>query len=392
MQNRLVVASAMLLAALSAATARAEGGTSAGATPVAPASSNIDLSALGSTADDSPLSDAAAKPSADLELPAPPPSTGAATSTQGKSLVGIAIPAPPPPSAFGNNSSQVAVQAEQAAIQAETQAEAEKRKRDEEANRKSFERAAGGLLPMSPEQIREFMKRVEQTDLAAVPPSAGIPKLESRITTLSLDPGSALPDIHLQAGYVTTINVMDATGEPWPILDAGIGGNFEVSPTKAGTHIVRVMPLSSTADGNLSILMQDLPTPVIFHLTTGGANMDMRYDVRVPKMGPKAKMPLIDRPRLEAGNETLMMLLQNAPPASAKKLKLSGLDQRSMAWAVNDHVFLRTPLSLLSPAWDASVSSDDGMTVYEIGDAPVLLMSDNGAMVRARILRDDSHD
>ena len=30
--------------------------------------------------------------------------------------------------------------------------------------------------------------------------------------------------------------------------------------------------------------------------------------------------------------------------------------------------------------------------VYEIGDAPVLLMSDSGAMVRARLLRDDDHD
>jgi Putative outer membrane core complex of type IVb secretion len=53
---------------------------------------------------------------------------------------------------------------------------------------------------------------------------------------------------------------------------------------------------------------------------------------------------------------------------------------------------VRTPLTLLSPAWNSSVSSADGMTVYEIGDAPVLLMSDNGAMIRARLLRDDDHD
>ncbi|WP_366141904.1 DotH/IcmK family type IV secretion protein, partial [Propionivibrio sp.] len=44
------------------------------------------------------------------------------------------------------------------------------------------------------------------------------------------------------------------------------------------------------------------------------------------------------------------------------------------------------------PAWNASAASTDGMTVYEIGDAPVLLMSDNGAMVRARLTRDEDHD
>ena len=32
------------------------------------------------------------------------------------------------------------------------------------------------------------------------------------------------------------------------------------------------------------------------------------------------------------------------------------------------------------------------MTVYEIGDAPVLLMSDNGALMRAHLMRDDDHD
>ena len=384
-QNRLIVASVVTLATFFVAPAFAQ--NNAPDVSGAPAST-IDLGALGLTSAEGAGTDSAAT---DM-LPPPPSAKTDATSTQGKSLVGIAIPAPPPPSAFGNNSAQVAAQAEQAAIQAEAQAEAEKRKKDEEDNRKSFERAAGGLFPLSPEQIREFMKRVEATETASQFPSTGVPKAETRITTLPLDPGSALPVIHLQAGYVTTINMMDATGESWPILDVGIGGNFEVTPTKAGSHVVRVMPLSNLADGNLSIILQDLPTPIVFRLMSGGSTMDMRYDARVPKLGPKAKVPLINRPQIEAGNENLMLMLQNAPPKDAKKLKLSGLDQRSTAWSLNNRVFVRTPLSLLSPAWNASVSSDDGMTVYEIGEAPVLLMSDNGAMVRARVLRDESHD
>jgi intracellular multiplication protein IcmK len=120
--------------------------------------------------------------------------------------------------------------------------------------------------------------------------------------------------------------------------------------------------------------------------------VDLRYDARIGKMGPKAKPPLINRPRLEAGDEALTLILENAPPDGAKRVKISGLDARTMAWAMNDKLYVRTPLSMLSPAWNASVSSADGMSVYEIGDAPVLLMSDNGAMVRALISRDDDHD
>jgi intracellular multiplication protein IcmK len=84
------------------------------------------------------------------------------------------------------------------------------------------------------------------------------------------------------------------------------------------------------------------------------------------------------------------MILENAPPKSASRLKIGGVDSRTKAWKVGEYVYVRTPLTLLSPAWNASASSADGMTVYEIGDAPVLLMSDNGAMVRARLMRDDT--
>ena len=86
------------------------------------------------------------------------------------------------------------------------------------------------------------------------------------------------------------------------------------------------------------------------------------------------------------------MILENSPPSSAKRIKVAGLDARSNAWGVGDKVYLRTPLTLLSPAWNASMVSTDGTTVYEIGSAPVLLMSDNGALVRAQILRDEDHD
>ena len=316
----------------------------------------------------------------------------------------------PPPSAFSPTASQLTQQAEEAAAQAQpqlvphqmtdeemhAQAEAEaaaaQAKREQEHNSKSFDRAETGLLPLQPDQIHQFMHRLEETQQAAQPPSSGPPKGQVKLTTLSLDPGVDPPQVNLAAGYVTTITMVDATGEPWPIMDVGVGGNFEVSPTQASTHVVRVMPLTRYGTGNLSLLLKDLPTPVIFRLAAGGATVDMRYDARIPKLGPGAKVPLINRPHLEAGDEAIMLVLDNAPPTGAKRMKVSGVDQRTMAWMLDSHVYVRTPLTLLSPAWNASVSSADGMTVYEIGDAPVLLMSDNGAMVRARLLRDDDHD
>jgi intracellular multiplication protein IcmK len=290
------------------------------------------------------------------------------------------------------NASDLAAQAEQAALQAQADADAAQMAREQSHNEKSFERAEAGVLPMSPDQIRSFMHKLEDTQSAAQPPASGQPKGQVRIATLSLDPGSEAPQINVAAGYVTTINMLDASGEPWPILDVGIGGNFEVSPTQAGAHVVRVTPLTRVGSGDLSVLLKDLPTPVIFKLNAGGPNVDLRFDGRIPKYGPNAKMPLVDHPRLEAGNDQIMNILENAPPGDAKRMKVSGLDGRTKAWMLNEHVYVRTPLTLLSPAWNSSVTSADGMTVYEIGDAPVLLMSDNGSVLRARLLRDEDHD
>lgn len=303
------------------------------------------------------------------------------------------VPNPLQPSALSVDAGTLAAQAEQAAMRAQAEAEQAKNQREEEHNRKSFQRAEAGLSPLSNEQIREFMHKLEDTQEASLSPSGGPPKGNVRIVNLALDPGVSPPVIDLAANYVTTIDVLDSTGAPWPILDVGIGGPFEVSPTTSGSHVVRVTPLARFGNGNLSVLLKDLPTPVIFRLTAGGPTVDLRYEVRVPKFGPNAKIPIVSRPpRLEAGDDTILSILQNVPPSDAKRLKVGGVDARTMAWALNGHTYVRTPLTLLSPAWNASVASADGTTVYEIGDAPVLLMSDNGAVIRAHLLRDEDHD
>ncbi len=314
-------------------------------------------------------------------------------------IKGIDLTMPPPAPTSGDVTSNAidaataATSLEDQAKHAEAEAEEAKRRREEEHNIKSFDRAESGMFPLTDEQIRAFMHKVEDTQAAALAPSSGPPQGQVRIITMQLDPGVSPPVINLASNYVTTIDILDSTGAPWPILDVGIGGNFEVSPTTSGSHVVRIMPLTRAGNGNLSILMKDLPTPLIFRLAAGGPTVDMRAEVRITKFGPNAKIPLVSRPpQLEAGDDIILGILQNNPPSDAKRLKVSGLDARTMAWAFADRTYVRTPLTLLSPAWGASVSSGDGMTVYEIGDAPVLLMSENGAIVRAHVSRDDDHD
>ena len=147
-----------------------------------------------------------------------------------------------------------------------------------------------------------FMHKLERTQEAAEPPSSGTPKGETELQPSRLIPASNRPQINLAAGYVSTITIVDASGQPWPIMDVGIGGSFEVSPNSKWVHVVRIMPLTRFGLGDLSLLLKDLPTPVIFRLAAGGPTVDLRYDARIPKYGPNGKVPLIDHPKLEAGD------------------------------------------------------------------------------------------
>ncbi len=66
-------------------------------------------------------------------------------------------------------------------------------------------------------------------------------------------------------------------------------------------------------------------------------------------------------------------------------LDVQGVDARTKVWTHSGQYFVRTPLVLLSPAWNSSVKSSDGMNVYAMNEASVLLLSDNGRMVQAYV-------
>ncbi len=251
----------------------------------------------------------------------------------------------------------------------------------------AFNSAINGTLPLSPSDIRTLLERLNESQAAAAQPIGVVPRAEVKAETISLDPGAEPPEIDTESGYVTTVSFLDATGSPWPILDVGVGGNFDVPAPEQGGNVLRISPLSRYASGNLSVRLVNLTTPLSFRLRSGTDKVYYRYDARVPKFGPQASSPLIDHGinTLEAGDAMLMNVLDGAPPTDSTRLAVTGTDQRSAAWRISGKVYLRTPLSLLSPAWEGSVSSGDGTHVFVIPDTPVLLLSDNGVLVHARL-------
>lgn len=250
---------------------------------------------------------------------------------------------------------------------------------------KAFEGALNNIFPMTPQQIQEVMRRMNEAQDAGRAPPEPDPNPIVKIEDVPLDPGVAPPVIRVAIGYVTTVNILDVTGQPWPIQDVVVGGNFQVTgPNDA--HVLRLIPQTRFGRGNLSVRLVGLSTPITFRVESGGKEVYYRYDARITQTGPDAKQPLIDKGFTgQAGDPTLMTVLSGIAPKDAKKLGVSGADGRTRAWKINDLIYLRTPLTLLSPGWDASVRSADGTNVYVLQETPVLMLSDNGQMVRGRL-------
>lgn len=280
----------------------------------------------------------------------------------------------------------------------------------ESARREAFDAALQGLLPLRPAEIRELLEHFDRTQESVEVPVHPYPKPEVSVETLSLEPGAQPAKVNVAYGHVSTITFLDSTGQPWPIENVTWAGNFQVidsssassgeanntAPAAAagdqgssdkGTHIIRIAPESEFAYGNISINLIKFSTPIILTLETSRDRVHYRFDAIIPKPGPFGNAPLIDTGfSLQAGdNKDITSVLTGVLPKSAKKLTVSGVDGRTTAYKNNGATFLRTPLTLLSPGWTSSMSSADGMNVYEIKNTPVIILSENGQMVRAHL-------
>ena len=260
-----------------------------------------------------------------------------------------------------------------------------KEEKELEMRQRAFDAAINGLFPLKPDEIRKLLERKDENTQAIEVPIYASPVPESAFATISLDPGEKPLEVKTAMGHVSTLSMVDSTGQPWPILDISWAGNFEVLQPENGSNMLRITPLSEFASGNVSMRMVGLNPPIILTFKADREKVHVRLDVQIPEVGPNGVAPLIRANLTDAaaGDGRLSSVLEGVAPAKAKKLTINGVDGRTSAYDVGGTMYVRTPYTLLSPAWNSSVRSADGTNVYALGATPVLLLSDKGKMVRA---------
>lgn len=248
----------------------------------------------------------------------------------------------------------------------------------------AFKELVNKTFPLRPDQIGQLHKQYDQEQLAIHSSANAPPQPVSSTLRVDLSPGATPPIIRLATGFVTSIVFVDATGQAWPVSDYSLGNpsGFNIKWDNK-TNTLFIQSIKTHISGNIAVRLADLDTPVMISLVTGQKEVDYRVDVQVPGTGPNAQAPVLEVNGSQSTAPALLGALDGVPPTGS--IELSVAKEYGRAWLYNGKLLFRTKLTLLSPAWSASVSSPDGTKVYELVQTPLILASQNGKTIKIEL-------
>lgn len=248
----------------------------------------------------------------------------------------------------------------------------------------AFEGVEEQLFPLSENEIKALHKEYNRHEYARTTPVDTPPKPIATSQFVNLSPGSTPPVIRLSQGFVSSLVFLDSTGAPWPIsaYDLGDPAAFNIQWDKTSNTLM-IQSNKLYTYGNLAVRLKDLNTPVMLTLIPGQKAVDYRVDLRVQGYGPNAKNIPMEEGMPPSASDVLLHILDGVPPAGSRRLTVSGGDAR--AWLLENTMFVRTNLTILSPGWVGSMTSADGMHAYEMQKSPVLLVSWHGKVMQLKV-------
>ncbi|WCE92938.1 DotH/IcmK family type IV secretion protein [Acidithiobacillus ferriphilus] len=229
--------------------------------------------------------------------------------------------------------------------------------------------------PLNPGQVRWVRRSIAISQQAAQAPlSAVTPRLVG--VTVHLDSGSP-PAVALHAGYVTTLNFVDAYGHPWPVTHVAADVH-DVSAQYAGDSVA-LSVIAPYADSNLAVWLQGEPQPVLLSLVPAHGVADYAVHVRVDALEPGLPPPVGGGNATGGYTNVLLSLTQDIPPAGAQPLTIAGQPPRTGAWLWRGphgpRLLLRVPHPVLAPAWVSRMDGAAGVRAYVLPDVPAVTVS-----------------
>lgn len=251
-----------------------------------------------------------------------------------------------------------------------------------------FDVVSNNMLGVTPNQIRELHKEVDERAKAVSEDPNGAPTPQTGSILVSLSPGSTPSVIRTYVDHTTSFVVVDRTGQPWPVENFRVGDSsaFTVSRLDASSPDGSSFTIdagSAYARSNMILKLKGTATPVVVDLVAGQKSFDERVEVRVDARGPNATAPTTEG--LPSGADTrLMPVLDGIAPPGGKRVKVVG-DDSTRAWIARGKLVVRTSMKIISPASFAFMSSADGTNVYVFNPVTQLVGLQDGNVVNLSV-------
>ncbi len=234
------------------------------------------------------------------------------------------------------------------------------------------------MYSLSPEQISQAIAAHNRTNNAIIQNKH--PQALSNIIPITTAPGGTPQKIYVTSGFDTMINIIDATGQPWPIAQVSGGNKQSVKVDALEQHafknVIRLNALQQVGSSNVSFSLVDLPITLSVEIIN---TVDRYY--------PTALLQL-DRPGPQAKKTPLLSFQSNAvdPFLDSVVLGAKGNDQferlnssdpNVLAWKYKEHLYVRTTYHPTNPFPRGIKHGASGYVAYRMAYIPVLIMTDD---------------
>jgi hypothetical protein len=200
---------------------------------------------------------------------------------------------------------------------------------------------------------------------------------------VSDDPSAETPVIYTTPGHSTYVNVIDQTGQPWPIVLAESGNSLLFTTEKVDEHkyknVFKVIPKYRVGTTNLTLLVAGKPLTMAIKLQSTKEKYHPHPIIQISENGPLAKpsLSLFSHTKIKNGDVMAKLLYIN-DVEGFKKLETS--HSKTHVWRRGDRYFAKTQLTPMYPSGITVAHGPNGYSVYELKILPVLLMVDNNGI------------
>lgn len=237
------------------------------------------------------------------------------------------------------------------------------------------------IAPLSPSEILELRKDLEDRSNAMSQPIGPVGKPVRRLVTLDLSPGASPEIVRATFGQGTVVTFLDAAGRPWPIKAAENFNPKGLDVAILGDNGISIGVKAANARiGNIAVKLDGVASPIAFAVAIGQAEIDYSVEMQLPRYLPGAPAPVGAVEALPSlGAPELLNFLLGTVPQGVRALKVDAVNVH--AWQLNAQTMVvRTDGMLASPRYNRRQSSANGLSVYELPISPRLILAAQGQM------------